>query len=81
VVPYANVVPWLELFIGLLFVVGFKMREALVAGCLLMISLDIGLMLQGKHEDVGRNMLFLFAMLLALQWERYGRVWSIDKRS
>jgi thiosulfate dehydrogenase [quinone] large subunit len=81
VVPYANVVPWLELFIGLLFVAGFKMREALVAGCLLMISLDIGLMLQGKHEDVARNMLFLFAMLLALQWERYGRVWSIDKRS
>jgi hypothetical protein len=38
VVPYANVIPWLELFI-------------------------------------------LFAMLLALQSERYGRAWSIDALS
>ena len=78
VLPYANVIPWVELAMGLLFLVGLKQRAALVAGCLLIISLDVGLMLQGKHEDVGRNLLFLFAMLLALQWERFGRVWSLD---
>jgi hypothetical protein len=72
------VIPWVELLLGILFALGLKQRAALVIGCLLIISLDVGLMLQGKHEDVGRNMLFLFAMLLALQWERFGRGWSVD---
>ena len=80
VLPYANVLPYLELVLGVLFALGLKMRAALVAGALLIVSLDVGLMLQGKHEDVARNMIFLFAMLLALQWERFGRAWSIDAR-
>ena len=77
-VPYTHALPWAELLIGLLFALGLKLRAALVAAALLLVSLDIGLMLQGKHEDVARNLIFLVTLLLALQWEPFGRVWSID---
>ena len=76
--PYTAALPWVELALGLLFAVGLWQRQALVASALVIVSLDLGLMLQGKHEDVARNMLFLLPALLALQWEPAGRRISLD---
>ena len=78
VAPYTLAVPWVELALALLFALGLWQRLTLVAASLLLISLDVGLMLQLKHEDVARNMLFLFGLLLALQWEPKGGVLSLD---
>ena len=72
VLPYTRVTPWLELLLGLLLCVGFLQRRALLVAALFLVSLDLGLMLQLKHEDVARNMLFLFGLLLALQWASQG---------
>lgn len=72
VAPYTLAVPWVELTLGLLFLLGLWQRAAILGAALLLLSLDLGLMLQLKHEDVARNMLFLFAALLALQWEVRG---------
>ena len=78
VAPYTLAVPWVELALGLLFALGLWQRLTLVAASLLLVSLDLGLMFQGKHEDVARNMVFLFGLLLALQWEAKGRLLSLD---
>jgi uncharacterized membrane protein YphA (DoxX/SURF4 family) len=76
--PYAALVPYVEVALGLLLLLGFRVRATLVFSCVYLVSLQIGLMFQGKHETVADNTLFLFAMLWALFLEPYGRVWSID---
>ena len=76
--PYTFAVPWVEITLGLLFALGLWQRLTVVTAALLLVSLDIGLMLQGKHEDVARNMLFLFPLVIALQWEEKGRALSLD---
>ncbi len=79
VAPYTLAVPWVELALGLLFLLGLWQRAALLGAALLLVSLDVGLMLQLKHEDVARNMLFVIAALLALQWEaKGGQLLSLD---
>ena len=77
--PYTLAVPWVELVVGALILVGFRTRWALVAAAALLVSLDYGLMLQGKHDDVKSNTLILLAMLAALFVERHDR-WSLDRR-
>lgn len=76
--PYTAALPWVELALGVLFALGLWQRAALTGAALLLVSLDLGLMLQGKHEDVARNMLFLLPTLFALQWEPSGRGFSLD---
>lgn len=78
VLPYTHALPWAELLVGLCLALGLKLRASLVAAALVVLSLEFGLMLQGKHEDVARNLIFLLALLLALQWEPFGRGWSVD---
>jgi len=76
--PYTALCPYIELALGLLLLAGFRMRAALVFAAFYLVSLDVGLMFQGKHDVVANNTVFLFAVLLALVWEPYGRVWSVD---
>ena len=78
VAPYTLAVPWVELGLGLLFALGLWQRLTILAASIFLLTLDLGLMLQLKHEDVGRNMLFLFGLLLALQWEPKGKALSLD---
>jgi uncharacterized membrane protein YphA (DoxX/SURF4 family) len=78
VVPFTRLVPYAELILGLMFLFGFQQRLALAAASLLIVALDVGLMMQLAHDDVARNTIFLAVMLLGLQWERFGRVLSID---
>ena len=75
--PYTLAVPWLELALGLLILVGWKTRWALVGAAALLLSLDLGLMLQGKHDTVKSNTLILLSLFVALFCERYDR-WSLD---
>jgi uncharacterized membrane protein YphA (DoxX/SURF4 family) len=76
--PYTAAVPYIEVAVGLLLLVGFLTRGVLAFSAFYLVSLDVGLMLQGKHDVVASNTVFLFAILLALLWEPYGRIWSID---
>jgi thiosulfate dehydrogenase [quinone] large subunit len=78
--PYTLVVPWAELVLGVLIFVGFKTRWALVAAAALLVSLDYGLMLQGKHDVVKSNTVILLSLLVALFCQRFDR-WSLDRRN
>jgi uncharacterized membrane protein YphA (DoxX/SURF4 family) len=76
--PYAALVPYVEAAVGLLLLFGFRLRGTLVFACVYLVSLNVGLLFQGRHETVANNTLYLFAMLWALLLEPHGRVWSID---
>ena len=56
---------------------GLRTREVLIGSGLLLISLDVGLMFQLKHDVVALNTVILLASLLALQWSGQ-QVWSLD---
>ncbi len=75
--PFTTVLPFVELALGLLLVVGFQTRRALIASALVIVSLDVGLMFQLKHDVVAANTIILLATLLALQWQPWNR-WSLD---
>ena len=75
--PYTLLLPWLELAAGLMLLCGLRTREVLIGSGLLLISLDVGLMFQLKHDVVALNTVILLASLLALQWSGQ-QVWSLD---
>jgi thiosulfate dehydrogenase [quinone] large subunit len=53
VVPFGYALPWLEAGLGLLIIVGFRTREALVAGALLMLALTFGTALRQDWDVAG----------------------------
>jgi len=77
VYPYTRALPYLELTLGILILLGCETRKALIFSALLIISLDAGLLLQLKHDTVAMNTIYLLAILMALQWEKHNR-WSLD---
>ncbi|MBS2025351.1 MAG: DoxX family membrane protein [Deltaproteobacteria bacterium] len=79
VAPYTTVLPWCELTLGLLFLLGLRLRLAFMGGALLLLSLDVGLMLQLKHEAVATNHIHLLSLLIGL-WLCDRDRWSLDAR-
>jgi len=75
--PYTAVLPYVELALALMFVAGFRLRIALIASALVIVSLDVGLMFQLKHDVVAMNTVTLLAALIALQWQPHAR-WTLD---
>lgn len=77
VAPYNLCLPYLELLIGLLLLIGLRTREVLVFSFLLMVSLNVGMLLIYKHDVVALNTVYLALILLALRGERHNR-WTVD---
>lgn len=77
VAPYTSLLPYGELLIGLLILIGLETRKVLIFSALLLISLDAGLLMQLKHDVVALNTIYLLALIQALQWEKYNR-WTLD---
>ena len=73
VMPFVTALPFVECALGLLFVVGFQVRRALIASALVIVALDVGLMFQLKHDVVAANLVVMLAALLALRWEPANR--------
>ena len=67
VVPFGYALPWLEAALGLLIIVGFRTREALVAGSLLMLALTFGTALRQDWDVAGVQLLYtaIYAALIA----------------
>jgi len=76
---FAVVLPFVELTIGALLVVGLWQRAVLSAGILLMVALVIGTALLQRWDTLTQQMIYvlLYAALLATRsWDR----WSLDAR-
>jgi len=76
--PYTLSLPWLELLLGTLLLIGLQTRRALTFSALLLVSLCTGMMLQQKHDVVANNLVFLLATLIALQLEPLNG-WALDR--
>jgi len=76
--PFVAVLPFVELTLATLFFLGLQTRRALIASAVLIVSLDIGLMFQLKHDVVAANTVILIATLIALWWEPANR-FSLDR--
>ncbi|MGO8998340.1 MAG: DoxX family membrane protein [Polyangiaceae bacterium] len=77
VTPYTRTAPFIELTLGLLILVGFQTRWALLGAAAFLVSLDLGLMLQADHDTVKSNTIILLALLWAAQWSR-SNIYSVD---
>jgi thiosulfate dehydrogenase [quinone] large subunit len=77
VTPYTRTAPFIELTLGLLILVGYKTRWALLGAAAFLVSLDLGLMLQADHDTVKSNTIILLALLWAAVWERWN-MFSLD---
>jgi thiosulfate dehydrogenase [quinone] large subunit len=76
---FAVVLPFAELTIGALLIVGLWQRAVLSAGILLMLALVIGTALLQRWDTLTQQMIYvlLYAALLATRsWDR----WSLDAR-
>jgi thiosulfate dehydrogenase [quinone] large subunit len=71
--PFTTGLPFVEVTLGTLLLIGLATRYALAASALLIISLDVGLMFQLKHDVVATNTIYLLAIVLALAWQPYNR--------
>ena len=80
VVPFGYALPWLEAGLGFLIIVGFRTREALVAGALLMLALTFGTALRQDWDVAGVQLLYsaVYAALIATL--RYNRL-SLDHKA
>jgi len=80
VVPFGYALPWLEAGLGFLIIVGFRTREALVAGSLLMLALTFGTALRQDWDVAGVQLLYsaVYAALIAAL--RYNSL-SVDHKA
>ena len=81
VVPFGYALPWLEAGLGFLIIVGFRTREALVAGALLMLALTFfGTALRQDWDVAGVQLLYsaVYAALIAAL--RYNSL-SVDHKA
>jgi thiosulfate dehydrogenase [quinone] large subunit len=77
--PFALFLPFAELTIGVLLVIGLWQRAVLTAGTLLMMALLLGTALQQHWDTLTQQMLYVFiytALLATRSWDR----WSLDAR-
>lgn len=75
--PYAYVLPFAEVILGALLIVGLFTRQALVLSGLLLLSLAFGQILLGNHDTVFRIMAYVGLTAAALVTAEF-RIWSLD---
>jgi thiosulfate dehydrogenase [quinone] large subunit len=79
VVPFGYALPWLEASLGLLLIIGFKTREVLVAGALLMMALTFGTALRQDWEVAGLQLLYSVVYTALVAGLRYNSL-STDQK-
>ena len=79
VLAFGLVLPWVEALIGLLILVGWRTRAALIAGSLLMAVLTFGSCLRQDWQGAGAQLVYA-AVLAALLAFRERNVHALDAR-
>ena len=76
--PYAYALPFVEVAIGALLVVGFLTRPVLVLTGFTLLSLAFGMMVQGNHGTVSNNLIYVAMTAAALGLSEFNR-YSVDR--
>jgi len=74
---FATVVPYCELIIGVLLIIGLWTRWALVLAAVLMVGIIFGTGMRGDWQIVFLQMFYSLFYSLMLFWRRYD-AWSLD---
>jgi thiosulfate dehydrogenase [quinone] large subunit len=74
---FATVVPYSELIIGVLLILGLWTRWALAFAALLMVGIIFGTGMRGDWQIVFLQMFYSLLYSLMLMWRRYD-AWSVD---
>ncbi len=77
-VPFSYLLPFAEVAIGLLLVLGLLNVVALILGALLMMALTFGMVLQGQAATVANNTLYAVVFFILLWLADYNR-FSLDR--
>ena len=77
-VPFSYVLPFTEVAIGLLLLLGLLNVFGLILGALLMIALTFGMVLQGQPATVANNVLYGVVLFLLL-WFADCNGYSLDR--
>ncbi len=75
----ARLVPGVEIAVGLLLLVGYKTRWAVVAGMLLMYTLVFGMIILQNWEVVARHLVYALSFYVLLHNLEFNK-WSLDAR-
>ena len=78
--PFTSVLPWLEASLGLLILLGLFTRNALVAGSLVLLLLQIGSSLAQNWSVVGDQLVYAVIFFILLTFSERNR-WSLDHLS
>jgi thiosulfate dehydrogenase (quinone) large subunit len=74
----ATVLPWCEATVGLLLVLGLWTSAALMAGSLLMLTLQIGTCLAQNWDVAGGQLMYVLLFFVLLTYAERNR-WSMDR--
>lgn len=75
--PFALMLPWIELILGILLILGLGSRLIYVLGALLMVCLTFGSSMQSNWSAVGSQLLYSVVFFLLLFLRRYNDL-SLD---
>ncbi|HEX4537742.1 MAG TPA: hypothetical protein VH140_12385, partial [Candidatus Acidoferrum sp.] len=75
--PFSSVLPWLEASVGLLILLGLFTRNALVAGSVILLLLQIGSSLAQNWSVVGDQLVYAVIFFILLTFSERNR-WSLD---
>jgi thiosulfate dehydrogenase [quinone] large subunit len=79
VVPFGYALPWLEAAVGLLIIIGFRTRVALVSGALLILALTFGTTLRQDWDVAAIQLLYSIVYAILIAALRYNRL-SVDEK-
>ena len=79
VVPFGYALPWLEAAVGVLIIIGFRTRVALVSGALLILALTFGATLRQDWDVAAIQLLYSIVYAILISALRYNRL-SVDEK-
>lgn len=79
VIPIAYAIVFVEFTIGVLLILGWKTREALVTMGGLMVVLSFGMLLRSEFGTAANIVVYTLAVVLALFTREYNR-WCLDRK-
>ncbi|HNV23234.1 MAG TPA: hypothetical protein PKM22_16380, partial [Candidatus Hydrogenedentes bacterium] len=79
VLPYAYALPYVELLLGLVLILGIFTRISLTIAGLTLISLAFGKMVQQDHVTVANNLNYVFMAAVALWFAWRDNALSLDR--
>ena len=66
VVPFLYLLPFIEIYVGLAFLTGYRYKITLIVTGVLMTILTVGLAIRGEPDHVSRNLVYFFILLVGL---------------